>query len=170
MSFELQICLFLCNDDTFDKVTGSDEVDNIQSFDHFAETGMDAIKVLGVLAVMADEELATAGVFACMCHGEDTTVVVLFIGMGLAFDCPSGATSTHTGITGIAAIGASALDNEIGNYAMEAESVVEAVLGQFDEVGDCCRNFFFIEFRFHGTLGCVDYCVHIPVFIYSQLT
>lgn len=43
-------------------VPGTDVVYHVQSFDHLTEARVAAVEVLGVLAVVADEELRTARV------------------------------------------------------------------------------------------------------------
>lgn len=114
--------------DALDKVAGIDIIDYVEPFDHLAEAGVHAVEMLSVGAVVADEELAAACVFACMGHGEYAAVVILFFGLGFAFDMPAGAAGAYAGVAGIAAIGASALNDETGDDAMEAQTIVEAIV------------------------------------------
>lgn len=50
-------------------VARTDCIDNIESFDHFAETRMYPVEVLRVLPVAADEELRTARISTAVRHG-----------------------------------------------------------------------------------------------------
>lgn len=118
--------LFFNNFDTFDEVTRTDEIDNLKTFDDASKTGVDTIEMLGVGAVVTDEELAAARVLAGMSHGKDTTVVILHLGLGLALDSPTRTTSADTWVSGIAAIGATALYDEIGDDTMETKAIVES--------------------------------------------
>ena len=121
-----------------------DFVNDIHAFDHLSEAGMYTIKVLCIHAVVADEELAAAGVFASMCHGEDTAVVPLARGRGLALDLPARTTGTHTWVAWGAAERTASLNDEIRNNTMEAESVIKTRFGQFDEVRHSIGNIFLI--------------------------
>jgi hypothetical protein len=51
-----------------DFIARSDGVDHFQAIDNFSEDGMYAIQMLCVGAVVADEELLTAGVLSGMRH------------------------------------------------------------------------------------------------------
>lgn len=126
--------LLIKNIDAFDKVALLDGVDNIEAVDDAAETGVDAIEMLGIGAVVADEELAAAGVLASMSHGQDATVVVLLRCIGLAFDAIARAASANAWVAHIDTERAAALDDEIGDDAVEMKAIVEAILGEFDKV------------------------------------
>jgi hypothetical protein len=87
----------------------------------------------GVLSVqpvggdVGDEELGTVGVGACVGHGEAADFVLRFAWadfIGEFIACVAGA----------GALGASALDHEIGDDAMKFQSVIEAIAGEKDEV------------------------------------
>jgi hypothetical protein len=49
-------------------IAGLYQVYKLQSVCHTAKAGVVSVQVAGVLAAVADEELATAGVSASMCH------------------------------------------------------------------------------------------------------
>src|SRR5208282_2452403 len=74
---------------------------------------------------VGDEELAAAGVLARMGHGERARRMLLRV--DLALDLVAGA--AHAGSRGT-----TALDHEILDDAVEIESVVEALLGERDEI------------------------------------
>ena len=101
-----------------------------------------AVEVLRILAVVADEELRTARVLACMGHRQHSAVVVLARSRSLALDGIAGTART-------VAARAAALDDEIGNNAVEREPVVEIVRGQLDEVGHGAGRFMGVQFGFH---------------------
>ena len=112
--------MLLLNDgDAQNKVAWVDVVNNVNTLNHLAEAGVYAVKVLCVGAVVADEELRAAGIFAAVRHREYATVVVLTLGRGLALDGPAWATCAI-------ADRAATLNNEIWNHAVEGQSVVKA--------------------------------------------
>ena len=105
---------------------------------------MAAVEVLRILAIMADEELRTARILAGMGHREHAAIVVLTRCRRLALDRIAGASRAI-------AFRAAALNDEIGNYAVECEPVVEVVIGKFYEIG----------YR-TGSLGGVKFCFPRP--------
>ena len=153
--------LFIEDDDALNHVVGAYQIDDIETFDHFAETSVHAVEMLRILTVVADKELTAASVLASMGHREDTTIVVLLGGVGLALDGPSRTARTHTGVAYIAAVRTAALNDKVGDDTMETETVVETVLGKFNEIGDGAGNLFFIKLHFHASSIGVDDCVHI---------
>ena len=137
--------LFL--DDTYRKnlVSGTNVIYNFDALNHFAETGVAAIEVLGVLTVETNEELRATCVLACMRHGENASVMILARSRGFALDAiawPAGSVTART----------SALNDKIGNDTVESESVIEVVVGQIDEIGHRSGCFSRIEFGFHVAL------------------
>ena len=81
--------LLLDNRNRENQVAGTDVVDDIEALDNLAEAGVHAVEVLGVLAVVADEELRAAGILATVGHRHYAAVVVLAWGRGLALDSPA---------------------------------------------------------------------------------
>lgn len=137
--------LLLHDADREDPVAAADVVDRIQPLDHAAEAGVAAVEVLRVFAVHADEELRAAGILAGMRHREDAAVVILARRRGLALDAVSRAART-------VAARAAALDDEVGDHAVEGQAVVESVFGQFDEVGHCAGGLVRVKFGLHRSL------------------
>ena len=113
-----QFSIFLdCNRE--DKVARADIVDNILALHHLAKAGVNAVKVLGVAAVVADEELRATGILATMRHREHTSVVVLTLCIGLARNSPTRTTCT-------VADRATTLNYKLGNHSVEGRAVIEA--------------------------------------------
>ena len=137
--------LLLDNRNRENQVAGADVVDDIEAFDNLAEAGVNAVEVLGVLAVVTDEELRAAGVLAAVGHRHYAAVVVLAWGRGLALDSPARATGTI-------AQRAAALNNKVGNNAVKCESIVEAALGQLNEIFNGDRCLLLVELGLHIAL------------------
>ena len=135
-----------------DQIAGADVVDNVDTLHNLAEACVHAVEVLGVLAVVADEELRAAGILATVSHRHYAAVVVLAWGRGLALDSPARAAGTI-------AQWAASLNNEVGDTAVECESVVEAALGQFNEIFNGDRGLLLVEFGLHIALFGRDNCV-----------
>jgi hypothetical protein len=101
------------------QIAWADIVNYIHTLDNLAKAGVNAIEVLGIAAVVADEELRTSGILASVCHREDATVVILTLGIGLTRDCP-------TRTTCAIADRATALNYKFGNYSVEGQTIIEA--------------------------------------------
>lgn len=98
--------------------------DDVEPFDDFAEDGM-AIVEVGRWD-FGDEELRTIGVGACICHRKDTRrIVTEFRREFIAELIPWAACSRSAWAT--------ALNHEIGNDAMERQSIVERTRIRFAE-------------------------------------
>ena len=109
---------------------GSNCIHHIHAGGHLAECGVLTIQVLGIL--MHDEELAAAGVGGGGTGHAQNAALMLQIILDaveeeLALDAVAGA--AHAG-----ALGAAALDHEAGDDTVEDQAVVEAGIGQSDEV------------------------------------
>ena len=78
--------LFLNNHNLFNQIALTDGIENIQTFENLAEASVNAVQVLRVLAVVADEELRTTSVLASVGHRENAAVVILTASAGFAFD------------------------------------------------------------------------------------
>ena len=107
-----------------------DAVHHVHAVHDAAEGGVLPIQMGGVL--VHDEELAAGRVHGlCAGHAEDAAgvakVVADAVGGELTLDAVAGA--AHAG-----AVGAAALDHEAGDDAVEDQTVVEAGVGQGDEV------------------------------------
>ena len=127
----------------------ADRTNDFHAFDDFAEYGMMAVEPR--CFVEGDEELRAACVGACVCHGEDAfgrmaKAFAEFIGDGVARAARA------------VAVRVAALDHESVDDAMEDEAVVEAVVGEVDEVLCCFRGFVTIEFDGKGSFGRLEYC------------
>ena len=144
--------LLLGDADRENQVARTDVVDHLDAFDHAAEAGVHAVEVLRVLAVQADEELRAARVLAAVGHREYAAVVALARCRGFARDGVARAARP-------VACGAAALNDEIGNDAVERQSVVKALLRQFHEIGDREGRLFFVKFRFQVALFGRDQCI-----------
>ncbi len=128
-----------------DEVARTNIVDNIFALYDLAEAGVYAVEVLRVATIVADKELRATRILATMRHREDASVVILALGIGLARNCPARTTCAI-------ADRAAALNDKFGNYAVKCQAVVEARLGKFDEVSDCDRGLFLVEFDLHIAL------------------
>jgi len=147
------------NGDAFDEVAWANGIDNLDTIDHLAETGVYTVKVLSVLTVVADEELRATSVPASMSHGKHSSVVVLTLRRGLALYCPTRSTRTNTRVTEIAAIRTSTLYDKIRNDTMETQSIIEARLGEFHKIGNRIWCFFLVKLDFHRAFCGLYYSV-----------
>ena len=123
-------------------VAAADVVDDVEPLDHAPEAGVDAVEMLRVFAVHTDEELRASRVAAGMGHRKNAPVMVLERSRGLAFDAVARAARSVAART-------SALDDKVGNDAVEGQSVVEVVVGQVDEVGHRTGRRLGVEFGLH---------------------
>src|SRR5690606_19020525 len=113
-----------------------------ESFYYFAENGVFAIEVACRFTRVADEELRAAGVTAGMGHGKNTTVVVLVVAVEFTLDRVSGATVSNT-------VGTAALNDEIGDDAVERKTIVKSLLCKGYEILYGVGSIFFEEFDLH---------------------
>src|SRR5690606_24437299 len=95
---------------------------------------------------VTNEELAAAGVLATVSHGERTAQMFVGIALGFARDGIAGAARTVT-------LGTTSLNDKVRNDPVKADTVIEAAVGQFLEVGDRTGSFFIIQI-----------CVDLPFF------
>ena len=137
-----------------------DLVNHFVTFHHMTEASVHAIEMLSVLAVVANKELTTARVFACMRHREYATVVILARSAGLTFDSVSRATGAYTRVAHITREGTSTLNDKTRNDTMEMKPVIEMLFGQLNEIINGIGHLFLVEFNFHGASRCFDKCVH----------
>ena len=112
---------------------------------------MVTVQVFGGLAGVADEELGTTRVAACMGHGENTAVVVLVIASEFTINLIA-----RTAVAN--AVGAAALDHKIGDDTVKNEAVIKAFFSKADEVLDGFWGVFFEEFDLQDTFVCMDFC------------
>ena len=113
-----------------------DTVYHVHSFDHLAERGVASVKMRSRL--VHDEELAAAGIgMHSPCHGKYAGGMRQIVGYAvlgkLAFDRVAG--TAHTG-----SVGASALDHETIDDAMEDQAVIEAFFYKADEIDHPRQN------------------------------
>ena len=126
---------------------------DVQSFSHLAETGVVAIQMRRRFAAVNNEELGSTGVASGVRHGQHAQIVVLVVTVQFAVD--------GVARTAVAdAVGAAALCHESGNDTVKLQAFVEAVLREFDEVGDRVWSVLFKEFHGHGAAVGGDFCVH----------
>ena len=78
---------------------------------------------------MGNEKLAPIGVGAGVGHGEDAGTVVPEVFVELVFELISGAASTSS-------LGATGLNHEVGDDAVEGQAIVETVIGEFLKILD----------------------------------
>ena len=83
---------------------------------------------------VGDEELAAVGVRAGVGHRQHAALVAHAV-VGLVLELVART-------AGAGALRAAALDHEIGDHAVELQAVVEAALGEIDEIGDRQRRLF----------------------------
>src|SRR5262249_26147445 len=126
-----------------------DVVHDVHARGNLAEDGVLAVEE--VRGGERDVELASRGVgILAPCHGHHAAIVLLLVALRL--DLVAGAARA-------VALGIAALHHESGLYAMEGEPVVEALLGEGDEVLDGLRRVLGEEFDLdgaallHGDLG-----------------
>src|SRR5579862_6541258 len=94
---------------------------------HLAENGVFAVQPIG--GNMGDEELAAVGVGACIGHGKRAGLV--FAGIIFYFVRKLISRTARAGAGRVAA-----LNHEVGNDAMEFDSVVKFFAGEEDEIVD----------------------------------
>ena len=150
-----------------DLVAGAQATDDVEALDRGAEDGVTRIEV--VLRTQAEVELGARGIGV---HGTGhrkgaVLVAVVRVGGELLLDVPAGtagtglAVGTHLArgdLLGghIARVGATALDHEPGDVAMELEAVIEPHHGQLAEVRDMNRGARAIELDADGALRGLD--------------
>ena len=119
-----------------------------------AEHGVNAVQVPGVGFAEHHEELAAAGVLAGVRHGERADGVLVRIAGGLALDLVAGTAGADARIAGgqILRQRIAALDDEVGDHAVEFHAVVEAAVGELLEVGDGVRRFLVEQLGDDGAL------------------
>src|ERR1700744_2681549 len=127
--------------DRVDLIALLDRIDHCHGL-RASETGVDAIEVR--CGDVRDEELATAGVLARVGHGECAGRMLLRV--DLALDLVAGAARAGAG-------GTTTLDHEVLDHAVKIESVIEAFLGERDEVFDGSGRVLVEEFKVDGALA-----------------
>ncbi len=137
--------------DRNDLVTGLDLVHYFNSLGHLAEAGVRTVKVRGAFTAVTHEELRSAGVLARVSHGKHAAIVALVATGGFALDGP-------TRTAGAGALGAAALNDEVGEHTVEGEPVIEAALGELAEVCDGEWGVGVEEFDGHIALGGLNGC------------
>jgi hypothetical protein len=130
-----------------DLVPFADAADVVQSFDHLAENGVDAVEVNTVLGVRDDEELAATGVFASVSHGEGSKGVTAGVTLSFTLDLPAWTSGTRLAVALLTAVGAADLDDEVLHDAVRVQAIVETVVDEFEEVFDGLWSVVGIEFN-----------------------
>ena len=114
---------------------GGDGIHRFHTLHHAAEGGILTVQKETVL--MHNEELA-AGTVGCLCasHTQHAAAMLQIVhhtvGGELALDAVAG--TAHT-----VAVGAAALEHKAGDHAGEDETVIDAAIGQRDEVAHALR-------------------------------
>src|SRR5450759_5578356 len=80
-------------------IVGLDLLHDVEARGDLAEHRVHPVEVLRIRLAEHHEELATAGILACVRHGERAHRVLVRIPLGLALDGPSRATSAHARVT-----------------------------------------------------------------------
>lgn len=112
---------------------------------------MVTVQVLGGVAGVANEELGASCVAAGMGHGDNAAIVVLVIASEFTINLIARTTVAN-------AIGAAALDHEIGDDTVKNEAIIEAFFSKADEVLNSFRGVFLKELELQDTLVCMDFC------------
>ena len=139
-------------------ITHSDLINYLDTVCDFTEAGVITIKMLGVLAAVADEKLRASGIATGVSHGEYPAIMVLVITVQFAVNFVARATGArHAGRTG-ARVRASSLDDKVRNNTVESEAIIEAFISQFDEIGYGIGGVLVVKFYFQcafvGLNGC----------------
>ena len=99
-----------------------------------SKDGVHAIEMRG--GGMGDEELAATGVFAGMGHAQGAGGMLFWVTCSLTFNVMTGAAGAGHAAGTFFRVGATALNHEVVDDAVEGESIIKTVLGQFDKIGD----------------------------------
>jgi hypothetical protein len=134
-----------------DHVVLFDLVHHIHAFGYLPEDGVYSIEVR--LWRMTDEELAAAGVLACMGHGESPGDVLVGVEVSLTLDLVPRATRPHPRIAGLLRERVAPLNHEVWDDAVKSGAVVEFAIGQLLEVGDRAGYLGIEEIGFDGPLA-----------------
>src|SRR5437763_997734 len=121
-----------------DDVVLLDLLHDVESLNDLAENGVNAIEVPAVCVAQDNEELAAAGVLTGVGHRERADLVGFRIAGSLALDLVAGSAGADSRIARGKITGerVTALEDEIGDDAMELHAVVEATIGELLEVLD----------------------------------
>ena len=92
---------------------------------------MDPIEV--GLGGVAQEELAATGVLTGVGHGQGA--VLMFAAVDFAGNHVARTAGAGHALGAFAGVGAAALGHEAINHAVEGQAVIEALIGQLDEIG-----------------------------------
>ncbi len=127
---------------------------HVVAFDQFAERGVLVVEKRRV--AVADEKLRAGGIRVLRPrHGKDAARVRAVIELGL--DLVTGvARAPHGFLAWVFGQRIAALNHEILDDAMKAGAVVESLIGEFLEIGDCVRRDLGPEFDDHGAFSRVD--------------
>ena len=139
-----------CDHNLLHDIALADLVDDVETFDDFAEYGVVTVEVGGVLAAVADEKLGATGVAAGVGHGQYAAVVILVIARQFAVDLIAGAAIAD-------AIGAAALDHEIGDDTVKGQAIIKALFSEGNEVFNSIGGIFFKEVDLHNALFGVNF-------------
>ena len=141
---------YFADDDLFHNVAGPDLVNHFEAFINLTEAGMVAVQMGGILTGMADEKLGSARITAGVCHRKYAAVVELVVAGQFTFNLIARTAAACS-------VGASALNDEVGDYAVEGQAIVKIVFRQIDEVGYSVGGIFFEEHDLHNAFGGVDF-------------
>ncbi|CAD75263.1 conserved hypothetical protein [Rhodopirellula baltica SH 1] len=114
-----------------------DRINDVLAFDDFAKHAVSIVEVR--LSFMSDEKLRPIGVGTGVGHRQNAGTIMLELGMELIFKLVTGSTTP-------AAFGATALDHEVGDHAVENQSVVVLLLAERFEVLNGLRSFVVKQF------------------------
>src|SRR5674476_396547 len=113
-----------------------DLLHELQSTGDLAEHRVHAVQMTRVGLGEHHEKLAATGILAGMRHGERTDLVLARVARRLALDLPAGTAGADARITfgQIARERIAALNDEVGNDAVELHAVVETAVSELLEV------------------------------------
>jgi hypothetical protein len=138
------------NDDLGHLIPLPDGIDYVQAFHHPSKAGMVTVEVRRVFAAVANEKLRTARITSGVSHGKHAPVVVLITAGEFAVDFITGSAGTRTGrIT--------ALYDEVGDYPVKGEAVVEAFFGQRNKILNGFGRIGIEELDFHHPFIGMDF-------------
>src|SRR5689334_11379895 len=129
-------------------------VHHVLPLPHLSENGVDAVKVR--LRRVTDEELAAAGVFPGVGHGERAGDVLVHVLLGLALDGVARSARADAALPAFR-VGIAPLNHEVGDHAVELRAVVEAGVGELREIVHRARYLVGKQLHLDPALGGLEY-------------
>ena len=114
---------------------------------NFAEDSM--LPIEPIRDHMGDEKLAAVRIGAGIGHREGTSLVLVWITLGLIFEFVAWS-------AGSCSRGVAALDHEVGNNAVKNRAVVKSIAGQKNEITNSLRSVLHEEIHDHRAAGRIE--------------